>query len=345
MLRDTGGLLKNWLNEINHSSICSYNDCEILEDRISKITDAYCITTCNGTSALLLGMIALGLKENDEVIIPSYSYNAVKVCCDFLKLKIIFCDVSYDTLCIDPNILEQKITNNTKCVFFINHLGYVGDDIKKVKNICNERNVLLVEDSAQAFNHFNNGIAAGTFGEYGIYSFSGTKLLRCGEGGCLITKNKHLYNEVKRLRDMGIGNYTMSPLNAKLLLLQLNELNTIVDERVRIQNLWKKHIQLINFGMDSVHAVAILHEKSKNINTFLNLAEIETRYKFYKNLGGPECNISDGIFENYIELPQFYGITENDVTRCCELIERSITQSEHLNTNSILEKINKRKQC
>ena len=98
---------------------------------------------------------------------------------------------------MDPDKLKMIISKDTKAVIFIEHLGYCGEDLIKVKNIYDEYNTYLIEDSAQSLGQINKNVnkMGGTIGEFGIYSFSGTKLLRSSEGGCLITNNnKNLIN-------------------------------------------------------------------------------------------------------------------------------------------------------
>lgn len=302
MVRDNG--IINTKFDISSFNIIDTNNNILLEDKISEFCKTnYCVSTCNGTSAILLSLIAFGLKENDEIILPTFGYYAAYTCAKFLKLKIKFCEINENTMCLDSEKLKEIISDSTKCVVFINHLGYVGEELNAVSNICSYYDCRMLEDSAQGFSHSHDNKYAGTFGDIGIFSFSGTKLLRCGEGGCLITKDLSLYEKTKELRDMGIGNYTLSPLSAKLISTQLNCITDILSTRQEIQNVYKKNdINIISFdtNVSSIHSSSLYIEDAEKLHIFLKSRDIETRYKFYSAFSEHSKN----VLSKFIELPQ-----------------------------------------
>jgi dTDP-4-amino-4,6-dideoxygalactose transaminase len=339
--RDNNSILTdNILTHISNIDILNYEYVTTFEKKLSdyvNINNVVCVS--NGTSALLLGMIALGLKENDEIIIPSYSYPSALTISKYLKLNIKFCDIKYDTLCMDPDKLKMIISKDTKAVIFIEHLGYCDEDLIKVKNICDEYNTYLIEDSAQSLGQINKNVnkMGGTIGEFGIYSFSGTKLLRSSEGGCLITNNNKISDRVKILRGInGIGNYTMSPLVSKILNHQLDNINNILNKRKRIQNIYKKFINIVSNNNESVHAVAYVSDKANTIYNMLRLKDIETRYKYYPT---QNLYISNKIYENYIELPQSFDLTELDIKYICDIIKNAENLKFDSKLGSLLNRI------
>jgi len=343
MLRDNGLLLiPEWLDEIKNTNIVDENNIYKFEEMLANYTGMrYCVATCNGTTAILMSLIAMGLSEGDEIIIPSYSYPSVKICCQQLKLNIKYCDININTLCMDSYKLEELITNNTKAVAFIDHLGYIGDDLFKVKEICNRYGLLLLEDSAQGLSQIYNNCMSGTIGDIGIYSFSGAKLLRSGEGGCLITNVKEYYDKIKNYINMGIGNYILSPLSATLLSLQLMDINIILENRNRIQQLYKNNLNIIYHenSNDSIHAVAYISDKAELIYNNLKLKKIETRYKFYPSQNNmPNSNY---IYERYIELPQSYNLTKEDIDNICSDIIKLESKKSPDKLSSLMNRLNK----
>lgn len=343
MLRDDSKYYNKYLERIKSINIIDLNNNLELENKINKLFETNCLSTCNGTSAILLALKSFNLKENDEIILPGFSYHSAYIVSNFLKLNIKFCDISENTLCLDPEKLKNIISDNTKCVVFINHLGYVGKDLIQVKQICDEYKALLLEDSSQAFSHSYNNNYAGTFGDIGIFSFSGTKLLRCGEGGCLVTRNTEFFEIAKNLRDMGIGNYIISPISAKLVSAQIDDLNFIISHRKNIQDTYKKYIDIISYDyLESVHAVAKVFKTEEEANKayeLLQLNNIESRYKFYNSMFkfDNSLEVSERISKRYLELPQSYDLSELEIKKIVNIIT-----DNKININ-LLSKINKLK--
>lgn len=343
MLKDDNNYLKNeWLDELKNYSILNYNDTIIFEQQLKDYVGInYCSTTCNGTSALLLGMLALGLKEKDEIIIPSFSYHSIYNISQYLNLNIKICDIKKETLCMNPNELKNIISNNTKAVAFIDHQGYIGDDLFEVRNICNNYNIPLIEDSAQGLSQIYNNKMCGTIGDFGIYSFSGHKLLRSSEGGCLITNRQDVYEFVNKNKNLGIGNYIMSPLIGKLLQFQLSDIKNIISNRNKIYNLYKKYLNIIQFNYDienySTNAIGYLSPKANIIFNKFKLLNIETKYKKFKCYGN--LPIGNNVFEEYIELPTTFTLSEKEI----EKISKEIKNIENIKKDltNIFKKINK----
>ena len=194
---------------------------------------------------------------------------------------------------MDPILLKRYLEHNRDInyVFFINHLGYIGEDLFEIKRICDFYNITLIEDSAQGLGEVYNGIPAGSVGEFGIYSFSGTKLIRCGEGGAIVTSNQLIRNKVEKLAAMGIGNYDMSPMSAIFLTEQLHDIDRITKLRFKSYNKYVSNgLNLISFKTDNnigYNACAVLLSKLNKLNLLSSLLEksgYETRSRFYKPL-------------------------------------------------------------
>jgi len=172
---------------------------ELLADRFS-ITKVLMTPSC--TSALEMAAILCDLKPGDEVIMPSFTFvstaNAVMRC----GATPIFVDVQSDTLNIDPDLIEQKITDKTKAIFVVHYAG-VSCDMDRIATISENRNLIVVEDAAQGVNATYNGRALGSIGHLGAYSFHDTKNYVSGEGGALCINSSEFVERAEIIRDKG----------------------------------------------------------------------------------------------------------------------------------------------
>jgi len=288
-----------------------------LEKTISEyIGVSDCVAICNGTTSIYLGMIGLGLKPGDKIILPSYSYPALHQSANMIGLETIICDIKKSTLCLDPdkvlNILDS--VDGIKAIGIIEHLGRIDEDTLRIREICNERNIFMIEDSAQSFAHEYKGHKGGTIGDFGIFSFSGNKLLKAGRGGCLVTNNSDLANKVRDIRSNN-GNFELSVILSGIVLNQINRLDEILEVRKKYCQLYKKYgvefIQVPNDNYVGEHNIAGLHQ---NLNKFVDFCKnfnIQVRYKFYKSY--LENSVATEIFSKYVELPYFGEFSEKEI--------------------------------
>lgn len=322
-------LKKEWIENLDLLNILQTETthASLLTALQKFIPDTNIVLTCNGTSALYLGMISLGLKENDEIIIPSFSYPAVDRLAKYMKLKIRYCDIKKDTFCMDPEYLKTIISNNTKAVCFINHLGYVGEDLLYIQDICKSYDALLFEDSAQGIGQYYNGQMAGSFGKFGVISFSGAKTISSGEGGLIYSKDPNLISRVIQLQNIelerGIGNYTMSALIAHILKKQIDDWDWFIDNKCRLFNEYKKYLDIcMPFTADpfiSYNSLVLSSKNAKNIQTKVkNMLNTYTRYKFYPIQ--QELPNASYVYETYIEIPQSFSLDSADIKKISFII-------------------------
>ena len=152
-----------------------------LEKKICKFLNVkYCLTTTSGTTALFLALKALGLNNNDEVIVPNITFPATANAVSMAGGKPIFVDVDPVNILIDEEALIKKISKKTKFIIPV-HISGRGHNIKKVIKICKERGIKVVEDAAEAFGSKFNGKNLGTFGEVGCFSFAPNKIITTGQ--------------------------------------------------------------------------------------------------------------------------------------------------------------------
>lgn len=166
------------------------------------------IPCANGTDALQIAMMALGLEPGDEIITPSFTYIATTEVIALLRLKPIFVEVDPKTFCIDPDAVLKAITPKTRAIVPV-HLYGQSADMEKILKIAKEHNLYVIEDNAQAIGAdytFSNGIVkkTGTMGDIGCTSFFPSKNLGCyGDGGALCTNNAAIAEKIKMIANHG----------------------------------------------------------------------------------------------------------------------------------------------
>jgi len=209
------------------------------------------IPCANGTDALQIALMALGLKAGDEVITPSFTYIATTEVMALLGLKPVFVDVDPDTFCIDTSKIEGVITAKTKAIVPV-HLYGQAADMNEIMSIAEKHNLFVVEDNAQAIGcnyQLSNGRIAktGTIGHIGCTSFFPSKNLGCfGDGGALFTNDEELAIKIKMIANHGqskqyhhdvVGcNSRLDNIQAAVLRIKLKQLDKFNLARLQVAN-------------------------------------------------------------------------------------------------------------
>lgn len=208
-----------------------------LENELASYLKCKHVVGCaNGTDAIVLALMALGIGAGDEVITVSNSYFATSEAIALVGAKPVFVDIQESDFNIDPSKIEEKITKKTKAILPV-HLYGQTCEIEKVVQIARKHSLYVIEDTAQAIGAKYKEKFAGTFGDVGTTSFYPTKNLGCcGDGGAIFTNNDNLAEKLKQLRAHGspgryvhkcIGlNSRLDELQAAILRVKLKHLDT-----------------------------------------------------------------------------------------------------------------------
>jgi len=211
--------------------------CDITKSRYSHLCSS-------GTAALSTAIAACGIGAGDEVIIPGFTFVATFEAILSAGAIPVFGEID-ETLCLNPDRLEKVITSKTKAVIPVHMCGAMAR-IDEIKDVCEKKGVILLEDACQSLGATYQGKAIGTFGLAGCFSFDAVKTVTCGEGGGIITDTRDVYEKADQFADHGhdhlggpdrgaddhpiIGtNYRISELNAAVGLAQLKKLDQILD--------------------------------------------------------------------------------------------------------------------
>lgn len=196
--------LTNVFDEVlSRGAFILQKDCDEFEENSKKFLNCSdFITVANGTDALILLLRAAGIGNGDEVIIPSHTYIATAAAVHYVGAKIVLADIGIDKL-INPKVLEDLITEKTKCIMPVHVNGRICD-MDEILKIGEKYNLSIIEDAAQAFGAKYKGKSAGTFGLGGGISFYPAKVLGCfGDGGGIVTNDKTISKKIRLLRDHG----------------------------------------------------------------------------------------------------------------------------------------------
>jgi dTDP-4-amino-4,6-dideoxygalactose transaminase len=209
------------------------------------------IPCANGTDALQIALMALGLKPGDEIITPSFTYIATTEVMALLGLKPVFVEVNPDTYCIDASKIEAAITENTKAIVPV-HLYGQAAPMNQIMEIAKKHNLFVIEDNAQAIGcnyTLSNGetVKTGTIGTIGCTSFFPSKNLGCyGDGGAIFTNDSELAVKIKMISNHGqskkyyhdvVGcNSRLDSVQAAILRIKLRNLDTYNASRNEVAN-------------------------------------------------------------------------------------------------------------
>jgi len=205
----------------------------------------YAICVSCGTMALVISMIAAGIGEGDEVVIPTYTFTATSAAVLMMKAVPVFADIDPGTYNLDPDSMEEAITENTKAVIPV-HIGGGPADMTNIMKIAKKHDLIVIEDACQAHAAEWRGQKVGGIGDIGCFSFQASKNLCAGEGGIIVTNDPKLADRCwayhncgrsmsgSRYEQHGLGaNFRMTAWQAAILLSQMERLDEQTETRNR----------------------------------------------------------------------------------------------------------------
>jgi len=234
--------------------------CKSFEDKFRELTGAsYAISLSSATAGIHLVLLSLEIGEGDEIITPSMTFASTINMIAMLKAEPVFVDICYDTMNINADMIEEKISSKTKAIIPV-HFAGAPVDMDGILEIAKRHKLAIVEDAAHAVGTYYKGVHAGGFGQIAIFSFHPIKNITSGEGGMITHSDEKLENQLRLLRFHGIerdawkrygkgGNpeydiqrpgfkYNLTDVQAALGLAQLSRLREINRRRIEIAGLY-----------------------------------------------------------------------------------------------------------
>jgi dTDP-4-amino-4,6-dideoxygalactose transaminase len=245
--------------------------CKAFEDEFCELTGAsHALSLSSGTAGMHLMLLGLGIKRGDEIITPSLTFASTLNMITFLGAKPVFVDIDYDTLNIDADLIEGKITDRTKAIVPV-HFAGAPVDMDRILSIAKKNDLLVIEDAAHGLGTYYKGVHAGGWGQMAIFSFHPIKNITTGEGGMITHSDDRLESRLKLLRFHGIerdawkrygkgGNpeydiktpgfkYNLTDIQAALGLAQLSRLEELNGRRRYLADLYRKYLEGVS-GLD-----------------------------------------------------------------------------------------------
>ena len=329
------------------SSVGKYVD-KFEKEFASFVGSRYAVATINGTSALHIALLVAGVKKDDEVITQALTFVATPNAISYIGAKPIFVDVDLDTLGLSPTalknffeknckIIDKKCINKTtnrqiKACVPMHTFGHPCK-IKQIKQICKSWHVQLVEDAAESLGSYYKEKHTGTFGKLGVFSFNGNKIITSGGGGVIVTDDEELAKKAKHLTTTAkvphkyeyehdeIGyNYRMPNLNAALLVAQLEQLNTFLQDKRELALKYKKFFK----QMDDIEFIK--EPKNTKSNYWLQAVILKDKNKRDKFLDFTNKNgvMSRPIWKLMSELKMFKNCQKDDLKNSKYLQDRVV---------------------
>ena len=302
----------------------------------------YCVGVGNGLDALYLSLKALGIKTEDEVIIPSNTYIATALAVTYVGAKPVFVEPDIQTFNINPERIEEQITGKTRAIIPV-HLYGQPCDMEPIMGIAKKHNLYIIEDCAQAHGATYKGQKIGTFGDVSGFSFyPGKNLGALGDAGAIITNNKEIADKVRALGNYGSdykyhhiyqgNNSRLDEMQAAFLAAKLPHLERMNEERRRIAG---KYLAGINnpevilpfvpeYANPVWHIFGIRCKRRNELEKFLKDAGIGTNKHYpipihlqecYKNLGFKKGDfpIAEEISSTELSIPMYYGMKDEEI--------------------------------
>lgn len=324
-------------------------DVTLLEKEFASYCNTrFAVGVSSGTAALFLGLLSEGVGENDEVIVPAFTFIATALAVSYVGAKPVFVDIDEKTYCLDVKKIEQAITKKTKAIIVVHLFGQPADMIT-ILRLARKHNLKVIEDAAQAHGALvkmpgNRWKKAGGIGDIGCFSFYPSKNLGAlGDAGMLVTNDEAVYKKLLVLRDCGrvskyehaiIGyNSRLDTLQAAVLrvkLKQLNRWNKMRQQAAYFYNRCLKDIDgiILPYSADNikhtyhVYSIRIKNRdkvfeqlRKKGIGAIIHYPIPLHLQKAYKHLGHKKGDfpVSEKISSEIMSLPIFPYITEAQI--------------------------------
>ena len=327
------------------------------EKKFSNFCGAkYGVSTSSGTTALHLAVKTLGIESGDEVIVTTFTNMASIFSIIYTGARPVIVDIDETTFNINPNLIEKKITKNTKAIMVVHIFGHPVD-FNKIKNIANKHNLLIIEDCAEAHGAEYYGKKVGSLGDAGCFSFYANKIITTGEGGMVIFNDKKLAKKAKNLKELSFGkyekfqhndigfNYRMTNLQAAIGCAQMGKINKIIKKKRLIAKYYKNYLgnnDKINLPKEedyAKHVYWVYHITLKNSNKNfrnkimfeLSKKGVETRETFIpfdlqkkfikeKKFKYKSCPVADKVSNQGFYLPSGYKLNKKDIKYISEIL-------------------------
>ena len=252
----------------------------------SYIKSKYAVAVNSGTAALQAALLALDIKNGDEILLPSFTFVATANAVTSIGAKPVFVDVLRQNYTVDPTDIQKKITKKTKAIIPVHLYGNVAY-INQINEIARKHNLKIIEDAAQSLGSTLNKKHTGTFSDLGCFSLYPAKVITAGEGGVVVTSNKKLYEKLLLIRNHGMVkgydtkilglNLRLPEISALIAKIQIKKLPTFLKKRRRNAKILSELISKLDLNLP-------VERKNEKVNWYLYTISLKNRNKILKKL-------------------------------------------------------------
>jgi len=351
---------KSVLDVLKSGTITQGKKVEEFEKNFAEYCNVkYAVAVNSGTAALHLALMAMGIKEGDEVITTPFSFIASANSILYVNAKPVFADIDEKTFNISPDSIVEKITNKTKAIIPV-HLYGQPCDMKAIMEIAHDYNLKILEDACQAHGAEYEGKKVGSFGDAAAFSFYPTKNMTTSEGGMITTNDEKIAEKAKIFRNHGqtkryyhefIGyNMRMTDICAAIGIEQLKKLDKFNEKRIKnaeylsekLKNVNGIKVPYVSKNVKHVfhqYTIKIENGKRDEINKMLNDAGIGTgihypipinEQVFYKkmNYNVNETPVAKEMTKKVLSLPIHPSVTREDLDYIAEKLKEIMKNFE-----------------
>jgi perosamine synthetase len=322
----------------------------------------HAVTCSNGTTALHLALLALGVKPGDEVIVPTLTYVATANAVVYCGAKPVFVDSEPETWNMDPFQIESLITPQTKGIIVVHLFGH-SVDMDAIMEIARKHKLFVLEDAAEAHGAEYKGRRVGSIGDAGTFSFFGNKIITTGEGGMITTHDPVLAEEVRRLKNHGMDparkfwfptvgfNYRLTNVASAIGLAQLEKIDWHLEQRKLIADWYREFLADASGTTWQAEKEWVRHvwwlftvilDEEIPLDRFDLLAELKTRnvearqiiYPItqlppYQDPSRQHCYpVADRTVDRGVQLPTWAGLTRDQVRYVCESLKECLRAAQ-----------------
>lgn len=322
------------------------------EEAAAYLNVKHAIGVASGTDALLLSLLAAGIKAGDEVITTAFTFIATAEAIRYLGAKPVFVDIDPQTFNIDPSLIEAAITSKTTAVMPV-HLFGQPVDIKAIQTVCDQHGLKLIEDCAQSFGARIHGQQTGSFGISAGFSFFPSKNLGCfGDGGLVTTQSDTVADQVRKLRNHGsevryyhdvIGyNSRLDEMQAVILRIKLKAIDEFNANRRRVAHLYSQLMADLpvttpyedGIGEHVYHQYTLLSDQRQIIMDSLKEQGIASavyypiplhkQKVFAAEQAGVTLPVTESVAERCMSLPIFPELQTADIERITNVVRSAL---------------------
>lgn len=309
----------------------------------------FCVGCGNGLDAIRLILLALDIGPGDEIILPSNTFIATALAVSYVGATPILVEPDEKTYNINPNLIEEKITNKTKAIIAV-HLYGQPADMDSINSIAKKHSIFVIEDAAQAHGATYKGKKVGELGDASAFSFyPGKNLGALGDGGAVVTNNTELATKIRILSNYGCEekykhiykgiNSRLDEVQAAVLNIKLKKLDKWNEERKQIARVFLSKINNHNInkpqveeGFDHVwHLFVIRTSRRLDFQKYLEVNGISSLIHYpipihmqraYNDLGLSRGNmpICENLANEVVSIPLWPGMTSDEVNYICKII-------------------------